>query len=249
MEEKEQEMQYIRCAMWLASNYPVLLQEHDRLVRRLDGSWIYTKDMAIADLNNITVSFGSERVQTSNISNPSERIALLLTDEYLQKKQEEYNREHERCLRECAYVDWKLDTVETALRERMNDMQRRIFDRVFVRNMTFREIRDSMGDSFCNREIVETKKAIWEQISRELQARALKERSYVQWLIMEEKAQRGETADEKEKPDAAAASIAGRYEADPDNGPGIHRSKNQGEAVSAKEADPDETAAGHDGRV
>lgn len=186
MEANGQEIQYIQCAMKLAADYPFLLKEHDRLIQRLDGNWAYTKEMAIADLDSLTVSYDMERVQSSNISNPSERIALMLTDEYMRRKQEEYNREHDRCLQECEYVDWKLDTIETAIRERMDGLQRRVFRLVFVQGLTFRETREILGDKACNRKIVDTKKMIWQQISKELQAQALTNSRYIKRLMTEE---------------------------------------------------------------
>ena len=193
MEEKE--IQYIQCAMKLAADYPFLLKEHDRLVKKLDGNWIYTKDMAIADLNNITVSYDMERVQSSNISNPSERIALLLTDEYLQKKQEEYEREHQRCLRECEYVDWKLDTVETAVRERMNEFQRLVFRLIVVQRLAFQEAREFLPGKASNRKIVEAKKTIWQQISKELLIREQANSRYIKRLITEANDQKGRVTD------------------------------------------------------
>ena len=185
MEENGQEIQYIQCAMKLAADYPRLLEEHDRLVKRLDGNWTYTREMAIADLDSLTVSYDMERVQSSNIINPSERIALMLTDEYMQRKQEQYNREHVRCLRECEYVDWKLDTVETAFRERMDDLQRRIFKLVYVQGLTFREIKEAMHDRIGNRQIVETKKMIWQKICWELQTQMLRNSRYIKRLMIE----------------------------------------------------------------
>ena len=193
MEEKE--IQYIQCAMKLAADYPFLLKEHDRLVKKLDGNWIYTKDMAIADLNNITVSYDMERVQSSNISNPSERIALLLTDEYLQKKQEEYEREHQRCLRECEYVDWKLDTVETAVRERMNEFQRLVCRLIVVQRLAFQEAREFLPGKASNRKIVEAKKTIWQQISKELLIREQANSRYIKRLITEANDQKGRVTD------------------------------------------------------
>ena len=207
MEANGQEIQYIQCAMKLAADYPSLLKEHDRLIQRIDRSWAYTKEMAIADLDSLTVSYDMERVQSSNISNPSERIALMLTDEYMRRKQEEYNREHDRCLQECEYVDWKLDTIETAIRERMDGLQRRVFRLVFVQGLTFRETREILGDKVCNRKIVDAKKMIWQQISKELQVQALTNSRYVKRLMTEEK--EGRATDGAEQPDSTTKNNKG----------------------------------------
>ncbi len=207
MEANGQEIQYIQCAMKLAADYPFLLKEHDRLIQRLDGSWAYTKEMAIADLDSLTVSYDMERVQSSNISNPSERIAMKLTDEYMRRKQEEYNREHDRCLQECKYVDWKLDTIETAIRERMDGLQRHVFRLVFVQGLTFRETREILGEKVCNRKIVDAKKMIWQQISKELQAQALTNSRYVKMLMAEEN--EGRVTNGAEQPDSTAEGDKG----------------------------------------
>ena len=49
MKEDEQEIQHLACAMKLTSEYPALQKEHDRLVRRLEGNWIYVFALQIHD--------------------------------------------------------------------------------------------------------------------------------------------------------------------------------------------------------
>lgn len=246
MEENEQEIQYIQCAMKLAADYSRLLEEHDRLIKRLDGNWVYTREMAIADLDSLTVSYDMERVQSSNISNPSERIALMLTDEYLQRKQEEYNREHDRCLRECEYVDWKLDIVETAFRERMNDLQRRIFKLVFIQGLSFREIRAALQEKICNRQIVETKKKIWQKICWELQAQMLRNSRYIKRLMMEVN-QKGRITDGTNQSHSISEGNKGENEPGQEDGQRIYRGKVSGTTLPSKAAHAHEAAPGNAG--
>ena len=232
MGEDGQEIRYIQCAMKLAAEYPFLLKEHDRLVKRLDGNWIYTKEMAIADLDNLTVSYDRERVQTSNISNPSERIALMLTDEYMQKKQKEYEWEHQRCLRECEYVDWKLDTIETVIRERMNDFQRRIFKLIFIQGYTFREVKETMPEKICDRKIIEAKKMIWQQISKELLIQEQVNCRYTEQLKAELNDLKERGTDEEES-NHTAQDHSGRKETSQRDGQGVPSGKNPGEDLSS----------------
>ena len=46
-----------------------------------------------------------ERVQSSNISNPTERIAMKITDEYMEKRQAEIAREVRKLEAELADID------------------------------------------------------------------------------------------------------------------------------------------------
>ena len=77
----ENESRFLREALFLANSYTWMLKRREDLEQRLAGSWKYTKDMAIEELDSITIAYGKERVQSSNISNPTERIAMKLTEE------------------------------------------------------------------------------------------------------------------------------------------------------------------------
>ena len=70
-----EEYPYKEEALYLAQHYKQFLAERDRLKALLDGdNWTYTTEMAITDLDNLTVSYDHDRVQSSNISNPVQRI-------------------------------------------------------------------------------------------------------------------------------------------------------------------------------
>ena len=89
---------YLKEALFLAESYTKMLEEREWLQKRIAGNWTYTKEMAIAELDSITVAYDNERVQSSNISNPTERIAMKLTDEYMARKQAEMNAERDACI-------------------------------------------------------------------------------------------------------------------------------------------------------
>jgi len=191
MEEKEREGLYLVCAMKLAEAYPAMMKDYDRMKERLAGSWVYTKEMAIAELSSSTVSYDHVRVQNNRISNPAERIAMMLTDEYMKKKQEEYDWERERLKRELDYLDWKMRIVEVAVKERMNDFQQRVFRMIYLKGKTFKETREALAEKPCNRKIVETKGKIWQKMITELKAQEKAHREFMRRLITETKQQKG----------------------------------------------------------
>lgn len=166
---------YMAEALLLANSYTKMLEERERLEKLLAGSWVYTKDMAIDELDNITVSYEGERVQTSNISNPTERIALKLTDEFMAKKQAEMDAERNAVVSELEYMNWKIVVVETTVRERMNERQKDIFTLIFVGHKTYRDTinilkRKRKLEVAC-RNILELKQEIWRKLIDELSIR------------------------------------------------------------------------------
>ena len=136
-EKAKAELKYQKEARYLAMSYTKLLEERDRLQKRIDGDWTYTKEMAIAELSSITASFDNERVQTSNIGNPTERIAIKLTDEFMKRRQAEMYAERDACIRKREYIDWKIEVVETVWKERSNKTQKVIFQLLFYQHKTF----------------------------------------------------------------------------------------------------------------
>lgn len=166
---------YMRGAKLLAEDYTRMLDEQKRLQKRLAGSWVYTIDMAIDELNNITVSYESERVQSSNISNPTERIALKLTDAYMAKKQKEMDAEREACAMELDYVNWKVGVVEAVIKERLDDELKDIFTLQYKGHKTYEETQDILQKkrkrSASRKKIIRQKREILELLSKELELR------------------------------------------------------------------------------
>lgn len=128
-------------ALFLAEQYGMLLRERERLKTMLEGSWEYTMDEAAAELESLSVSYDRERVQSSSISNPVERIVMKITDPvFMARKQREKNRQRIWCEEEYRYTVWKIGIVEAAMRERMKKGDRGIFRKIFVENWTYREM-------------------------------------------------------------------------------------------------------------
>ena len=177
-EEKQNhlpESKYLREAKLLAKDYTRMLAEQKMLQKRLDGNWVYTIDMAIDELNNITVSYENERVQSSNISNPTERIALKLTDAYMARKQRELDAERNACVMERDYVNWKIGVVEAVIKERLDDELKDMFTLQYKGHKTYEETQDILQKkrkrSASRKKIINQKRKIMELLSKELELR------------------------------------------------------------------------------
>jgi len=170
--KKPKEPRYLKEALFLAESYTKMLEEREWLKKRIAGNWTYTKEMAIAELDSITVAYDNERVQSSNISNPTERIALKLTEEYMARKQAEMNAERDACIADLKYLDWKIGVVETVWKERMKEKQSAVFQLIYIGNKTFKEaeaiLRKKKKINLVNRNISEIKEQIWSLFETEL---------------------------------------------------------------------------------
>ena len=128
-------------ALFLAKSYGQMLKDQERLKAVIDaGVPIYTKEMAIRDLSSVSIDYETDRVQTSNISNVPLRIAELLDHGYVEKMNRRLRREMDDSVKEYGYLCWKIEVVETAMRERMDQRERAIFERMFARGKSYREI-------------------------------------------------------------------------------------------------------------
>ena len=143
-DKKEQDTAVPDCselALFLAKSYGQMLKDRERLQSVLDaGVPIYTKEMAIRDLSSVSIDYETDRVQTSNISNVPLRIAELLDHGYVEKMNRKLRREMDESVKEYGYLCWKIEVVETAMRERMDQRERAIFERMFARGKSYREI-------------------------------------------------------------------------------------------------------------
>ena len=96
--------------------------------------------MAFRDLASISIDYESERVQTSNISNVPLRITELLDNGYVEKVNRKLRREMDESVKEYGYLCWKIALVETAMRERMDKKEQAIFERMFARGKSYRQV-------------------------------------------------------------------------------------------------------------
>ena len=183
--EGKAKMKYLEEARFLAETYTQMLDVRDSLRKSLEGNWTFTKAMAIAELDNIAVSYDGERVQSSNISNPTERIAMKITDEYMEKRQAEMDAERQACAMELDYVLWKIEVVETSSKERLTKKQGDVFTLIYVGHKTYHEAERILWKKrkrkHVDRNIAATKQAILKALSTELELRCdcLNEGEYI----------------------------------------------------------------------
>lgn len=161
-------------ALFLAKSYGQMLKDRERLKAVIDaGVPIYTKEMALRDLASISIDYESERVQTSNISNVPLRITELLDNGYVEKMNRKLRREMDESAKEYGYLCWKIVLVETAMRERMDQMERAIFIRVYARGYTFSKMKKAYKKRVCNRQICAAKEAALKALADEITVRSM----------------------------------------------------------------------------
>ena len=137
---------YPAAALYLAQTYGNMLKQQEYYDKVLSGKAVYTEDDALDELISTTASTESDtgiRVQTSNISNTTERIGLLLANGFVEKRSREILREALNNGDERQYIAWKLDVINTAMTERMQPMERNIFKRMYGKGMTYQQIREA----------------------------------------------------------------------------------------------------------
>ncbi|HIR70966.1 MAG TPA: hypothetical protein IAA55_06775 [Candidatus Pullilachnospira gallistercoris] len=128
-------------ALFLANSYGQMLKDRERLKAVIDaGVPIYTREMAIRDLVSISIDNESDRVQTSNISNIPLRVSELLDNGYVEKMNRKLRREMDESVKEYGYLCWKIALVETAMRERMDKMEQAVFERMFAKGKSYRQV-------------------------------------------------------------------------------------------------------------
>lgn len=83
----QMEERFLQEALRLAESYSDLLEERKNAELAVHREIVFTKGMAIEELLCGRSSSDSERVQNSNISNQPQRIAILLANGYVEKRQ------------------------------------------------------------------------------------------------------------------------------------------------------------------
>ena len=165
---------FLVLALFLAQSYGQMLKDRERLKAVIDaGVPIYTKEMALRDLASISIDYESERVQTSNISNVPLRITELLDNGYVEKVNRKLRREMDESVKEYGYLCWKIEMAETAMRERMDQRERAIFIRIYVRGYTFSQLKKAHKKRLCNRQICEAKEAALKALADEITVRSV----------------------------------------------------------------------------
>lgn len=170
-----QRRDYPSAALYLANSYGNMLKEKAYIDKVLSGGLVYTEDMAFQELTSISASAAGDtgvRVQTSNISNQPERIVILLDEGFVEKRNRELFGEVVKDAEGRMYLAWKIDVVETAMQERMDALERAIFKRLFVKHMTYKQIREAYHKKVLyDKEINKRRRTALLMIEKELQLR------------------------------------------------------------------------------
>lgn len=154
-------------ALLLAGRYPGMLLEKENMETVLAGTPIYTEDMAIDELFG-AVNTDTERVQTSGTSNPTERIALLLENGFVEKRNAQIRKEAYQNFREYLILCEHIRIVETAMDERMDERTKAVFVQIFVKGLPWSRIRDEYGNVLGNKQISRAKEKAILAIAQEL---------------------------------------------------------------------------------
>lgn len=169
-EQDPGEVFFQEAALFLAETYGRMLDDRGQLKAVIDAGVIpYTEEIAIRDLSAVSVGYDTEWVQTSNISNIPERIAALLDSGYVEKMNRRLKREMDGTVRDYTYLCWKIELVETVMKERMRKKEQDIFERVFLRKRTYRQICAAYKKgTLHNKQISQTKKKCLQAIADHL---------------------------------------------------------------------------------
>ena len=82
-------------------------------------------------------------------------------------------REMDESVKEYGYLCWKIALVETAMRERMDQMERAIFIRVYARGYTFSQLKKAYKKRLCNRQICAVKETALKALADEIIVRSV----------------------------------------------------------------------------
>lgn len=151
-EKHEIEERFLQEALLLAESYSMILIEQKDLHDLLTGNFVYTEDMAIQELMGGGQQEG-ERVQTSNISNIPERIAILLADGFVEKQRARMRREAQQQILEYRQLCDKIQIVETAMAERMDARTRAVFRCLYIERKPWSRVRDEYGNHLAGQQI------------------------------------------------------------------------------------------------
>ena len=175
MQDSRDSRDYQAAALFLAKRYGGLLKEKEYIDKVLSGEFVFTEDDALEELISTTAGTESDtgvRVQTSNISNTTERIGILLVNGYVEKRNRELRQEILADNEGREYLNWKIDIIGTALSERMDKFERGLFKRRYVEQWTYRRIRERYQvKKLYNRDISKACRAVISSIADEIQLR------------------------------------------------------------------------------
>ena len=164
--------QYIEEALLLAGRYSESVKRRDQLRNLMTGNFEYTKDMAIRDLIGGGVRYDTERVQTSNISNQPERIAILLDNDFVLKERRRIQEEARKYKMELDILNRELAVIEVAMSERMDVRTRAVFRCLYIEHLPWSRVKDEFSNHLKPQQISKARNAAIRAIAEEIMSLA-----------------------------------------------------------------------------
>ena len=159
---------YIEEALLLAGRYSESVKRRDQLRNLMTGDFEYTKDMAIRDLIGGGVRYDTERVQTSNISNQPERIAILLDNDFVWKERRRIQEEARKYKMELDILNRELAVIEVAMSERMDVRTRAVFRCLYIEHLPWSRVKDEFSNHLKPQQISKARNAAIRAIAEEI---------------------------------------------------------------------------------
>lgn len=163
---------YIEEALLLAGRYSESVKRRDQLRNLMTGDFEYTKDMAIRDLIGGGVRYDTERVQTSNISNQPERIAILLDNDFVLKERRRIQEEARKYKMELDILNRELAVIEVAMSERMDVRTRAVFRCLYIEHLPWSRVKDEFSNHLKPQQISKARNAAIRAIAEEIMSLA-----------------------------------------------------------------------------
>lgn len=163
---------YIEEALLLAGRYSESVKRRDQLRNLMTGNFEYTKDMAIRDLIDGGVRYDTERVQTSNISNQPERIAILLDNDFVLKERRRIQEEARKYKMELDILNRELAVIEVAMSERMDVRTRAVFRCLYIEHLPWSRVKDEFSNHLKPQQISKARNAAIRAIAEEIMSLA-----------------------------------------------------------------------------
>lgn len=167
-EKYEIEERFLQEALLLAGSYKSNVQDKKYLKDMMTGNFEYTEDMAIQDLMGGGQQDG-ERVQTSNISNQPERIAILLMSGYVEKQKARMQKEAQEQMEQYLELCRQIQIVDTAMAERMEPRTKTVFIQLYIerrkKSLVVDEYRNHLHRPQVDRAMTDAIEAIAEELA------------------------------------------------------------------------------------
>lgn len=163
---------YIEEALLRAGRYSESIKRRDQLRDLMMGNFEYTKDMAIQDLIGGGVRYDTERVQTSDISNQPERIAILLDNDFVWKERRRIQEEARKYKMELDILNRELAVIEVAMSERMDVRTRAVFRCLYIEHLPWSRVKDEFSNHLKPQQISKARNAAIRAIAEEIMSLA-----------------------------------------------------------------------------